>query len=108
MNFNEYQEKAQITATYPTTLKIIYPSLGLAGESGEVCEKIKKVYRDKNGVFTADVISEIKKELGDVLWYVQAIAHDLGIKMDDIAEENIKKLYSRKERSVIHGNGDNR
>lgn len=47
MNFNEYQQKIRVTAQYPSNLRVIYPALGLGGESGEVLEKIKKVYRDK-------------------------------------------------------------
>lgn len=108
MDFREYQNKIKVTAQYPSTLRILYPSLGLAGETGEVCEKIKKVYRDRNGIFTAKDIEEISKELGDVLWYIQAICNDLGISMQDIAEKNVDKLLSRLERNVIHGNGDNR
>lgn len=108
MNFNEYQNLAKTTAIYPENVKILYPTLGLAGESGEVCEKVKKVFRDNNGVFTEEKIEEIKKEIGDVFWYLSAICCDLGISMDDAAVLNIKKLKSRKERNVINGSGDNR
>ena len=108
MTFEQYQKLIKTTAVYPSTLNVLYPSLGLAGETGEVCEKIKKVYRDNNGVFTKDKIDEIIKELGDVLWYVQALCNDLGINMQDVAENNVHKLLSRKERRVIHGDGDNR
>ena len=106
MTLNEYQDKAQVTATYRD--KIIYPSLGLAGETGEVCEKVKKVLRDNHGYFTEIKREEIKKEIGDVLWYVQALAHDLGFTLEEVAQGNIDKLTSRKERNVINGEGDNR
>jgi len=108
MNFEEYHTKAQRTAIYPDKVKIIYPALGLAGETGEVCEKIKKVFRDADGKFTETKRVEIMKELGDVLWYIAAIATDLNIPLDVVATENIKKLSSRRKRGAIHGSGDNR
>ena len=108
MNFKDYQDKIKVTAKYPNTLRVLYPTLGLAGETGEVCEKIKKVYRDSNGIFTQDKIEEITKELGDVLWYIQALCNDLGINMQEVADKNVSKLLSRLDRGVIHGNGDNR
>ena len=108
MNFREYQQKIKITASYKPDMKILYPTLGLNGEAGEVAEKVKKVYRDNDGVFTPEKVQEIKKELGDVLWYVQALCNDLGLDMQEVAEVNVEKLLSRLERGVIHGNGDNR
>lgn len=108
MTFNDYQTKAVETAIYGTGNKVIYPTLGLCGEAGEVAEKIKKILRDKNGVFGPEDIEAIKKELGDVSWYIANIANDLGITFDDVATTNIEKLESRKARNVIHGNGDER
>lgn len=94
---------------YPEIGKnFIYPTLGLAGESGEVAEKIKKVIRDKNGVADEETKEMIKKELGDVLWYVAQLATELGLSLDEIAENNITKLASRLERGVLQGSGDNR
>ncbi|HPN96485.1 MAG TPA: nucleoside triphosphate pyrophosphohydrolase family protein [Candidatus Moranbacteria bacterium] len=109
MNFEEYQKKSRLTAKYPDAGKnYIYPTLGLAGESGEVAEKIKKVIRDKGGVITDETKEEIKKELGDVLWYVAQIATELGLSLDEVVEKNIEKLYSRMERGKLGGDGDNR
>ncbi|HBO16468.1 MAG: hypothetical protein UR69_C0003G0080 [Candidatus Moranbacteria bacterium GW2011_GWE2_35_2-] len=109
MNFNEYQNKSRKTAIYPDAgSNFVYPTLGLSGEAGEVAEKIKKVIRDKNGKIDQETKEMIKKELGDVLWYVAQLATELGLTMDDIAEHNIKKLYSRLERGKICGDGDNR
>jgi len=109
MEFNQYQEKSRKTAIYPDKGKnYIYPTLGLAGESGEVAEKIKKVIRDKGGVIDDETREMIKKELGDVLWYVSQIASELNLSLDEIAEGNIEKLYSRLERGKIGGSGDNR
>ena len=108
MNFKEYQDKIKVTAQYPNNVRILYPTLGLCGEAGEVAEKVKKVFRDNNGHFTEDKIAEITKELGDVLWYIQAMCNDLNINMQDVAQANVDKLLSRLERNVIQGNGDNR
>jgi len=108
MDFKEYQEKAATTMVYGAGVKVIYPTLGLAGEAGEVAEKIKKVLRDNNGKFTEEKVEEIKKELGDCFWYLAAISTDLGIDLNDVAELNIEKLFSRKNRNKIHGDGDNR
>ena len=106
MNFSEYQERANATAIYNTKFSIMYPTLGLAGEAGEVAEKVKKNIRDNKNI--VDEREDIAKELGDVLWYVAAVARDIGFKLEAIAEMNIEKLESRKERGVIQGNGDNR
>ena len=109
MNFQDYQKLSRETALYPNRdNNFIYPTLGLAGEAGEVAEKIKKVLRDKNGIIDQQTKEEIEKELGDVLWYVSQISTELGLSLDEIADKNIKKLFSRKERGVLHGNGDNR
>ena len=108
MNLNDYQKEALVTATYPERMRINYPTLGLCGESGEVADKVKKVYRDHNGNFTPEIKEEIIKEIGDVLWYVAVLSHDLGFTLEDVAEANIRKLRSRQQRGMIHGNGDNR
>lgn len=108
MTLNDYQAAAIVTAQYPENMKVLYPILGLCGEAGEVAEKVKKVYRDKGGVFTPEAKEELKKEIGDVLWYISTISRDLGFTLEEVAQANIEKLTSRKQRGVIHGNGDNR
>lgn len=109
MEFKEYQAKSRETAIYPNIGKnYIYPTLGLSGEAGEVAEKIKKVIRDKDGVIDNETREMIKKELGDVLWYVSQLATELGLSLDDVAEKNIDKLYDRMERGKLKGSGDNR
>jgi NTP pyrophosphatase (non-canonical NTP hydrolase) len=109
MNFKEYQEKSAATALYPNKGEnYVYPTLGLVGEAGEVAEKVKKVIRDNGGKMDAARIQEIKKELGDVLWYVAALCRELELDMNEVAEENIQKLLSRKERNRLTGSGDNR
>ena len=108
MNFKEYQEKAIKTAQYGAGSKITYPALGLGNEAGEVLGKIKKVYRDKEGKFTTDVCIEIGDEIGDTLWYMAALCEDLGISLEDVANNNLIKLADRKKRNVISGSGDKR
>ena len=107
--FNQYQLRAGMTAIYPNRGdNLYYPALGLAGEAGEVCEKIKKVMRDKNGKLTSEDRTMLIKELGDVLWYVSALADELDAFLGDIAVVNIEKLRSRQERNKISGSGDSR
>ena len=109
MTFEEYQTQADSTAMYPDMgNNFIYPTLGLAGETGEVVEKVKKIIRDDGSAVSEEKKEEIKKELGDVLWYIARLSAELGFTINEVAELNIKKLNSRKERGVLHGNGDNR
>lgn len=88
-------------------LSIAYDGLGL-GEAGEIQGKIKKIIRDEGGRITHEHVTEIKKELGDILWYVASMCDSLGIKMEDVATGNIEKLQSRRDRGTLHGSGDNR
>ena len=117
MNFNEYQNQAIRTdVAYNATTKssryngYMEKALGLAGETGEVLEIIKKMIRDKGGVFetTQEDREKLKKELGDVLWYLSALAFYNDIELDDVARTNLSKLKDRQERNKIHGSGDNR
>lgn len=109
MTFEEYQKLALRTAIYPRQGdNKFYPVLGLMGEAGEVAEKFKKIIRDKEGIIDDESTIEIKKELGDVLWYISQIATELKVDLEDVAKTNIDKLQSRMERNQIRGNGDNR
>lgn len=109
MTFNAYQEHALSTKIgWETGLNVIYPALGLTGEAGEVADKVKKVIRDKSGVFSDDDKIEILKELGDTLWYLTAIAYDLGYTLEDVAVFNSNKIAERRDNNTIHGEGDNR
>lgn len=105
---NEYQLKALKYAIYPENARIIYPTLGLTGEAGEVSDKVKKVIRDHNGEFSDEIKKEIMKEIGDVLWYCATLANDLGFNLSEVATENINKLESRFQRNKLGGSGDNR
>jgi NTP pyrophosphatase (non-canonical NTP hydrolase) len=113
MDFKDYQIQAYKTAIYPKQIKIVYPAMGLAGEAGEVANKIKKLMRDDNLGLTTDQVDrqkaeEAADELGDVMWYVAVLAQDLGFGLEDIVQKNLAKLKSRKERGTLHGSGDNR
>tara|TARA_B100000900_G_C20583198_1_gene718425 strand:+ start:937 stop:1266 length:330 start_codon:yes stop_codon:yes gene_type:complete len=109
MKLNQYQRHARETAIYPEQDALIYTVLGLTGESGEIAEKVKKLLRDNKSLdMTEDVRNELILELGDVLWYVANLAHELGETLEDIAVANIQKLESRKMRGVLSGSGDNR
>jgi NTP pyrophosphatase (non-canonical NTP hydrolase) len=109
MDFNEYQKESRKTAEYSDQgNNYLYPLLGLAGESGEVVEKFKKMIRNNDGVMTDEIKDSIKKELGDLLWYVAQICTEIGIELDDVASTNIEKLLSRSKRGVINSEGDDR
>lgn len=109
MTLNEYQQKALETAVYPEQFRIIYPALGLAGEAGEAVDKVKKIIRDNNANFSdEEKCKAIAMEVGDVLWYVATLAHDIGYTLDEIGEMNYAKLKSRQQRNMLGGSGDNR
>ena len=110
-NLVNYQQICTETQIYPREHAVFYPALGLAGEAGEVANKIKKIIRDQNANvknLSGEVKNEIASELGDCLWYISALATDLGIGLDGVAFENVKKLQKRKEQGTIHGSGDKR
>jgi NTP pyrophosphatase (non-canonical NTP hydrolase) len=113
MDFSEYQKESRKTAIYWDAGKnIIYPTLGLAGETGEVIEKIKKLMRNEK-VTSAEEVSEekkaeLEKELGDVLWYIAQLATEFRLDLDAIATKNLEKLNSRMERGTLHSEGDDR
>ncbi|MDO8504573.1 MAG: nucleoside triphosphate pyrophosphohydrolase family protein [Candidatus Liptonbacteria bacterium] len=109
MTFNEYQKEADKTAIYPNRgHNLVYVTLGLAGEAGEVAEKVKKLIRDKGGVADDAYKKEIAKELGDVIWYLAEISTELGFEFEDVAQMNLEKLKSRMDREKLRGDGDNR
>jgi NTP pyrophosphatase (non-canonical NTP hydrolase) len=103
MNMNEYQNQAATTAIYPASVQVLYPTLGLAGEAGEVANKVKKIVRD--GKLDKEAIGS---EIGDCLWYIAAICKDLGLKMEDVAQANLDKLRQRQEKGTLSGSGDTR
>lgn len=111
--FNQYQEATAETAIYPEAGTgsygaLQYAALGLVNEAGEVAGKIKKIYRDNNGVLTEDLVDGIVAELGDTLYYLARVAKECGYPLGHVAYANISKLQDRKERGVLGGSGDNR
>ena len=109
MDFKTYQKKARETALYPNLgSNNIYPTLGLVGEAGEVAEKVKKVIRDKIGIFDNESKLGIKKELGDVLWDVSNLCTELNFNLEEVALQNLEKLKLRSDRGKISGSGDDR
>ena len=109
MEFDSYQIKARKTAIYPDLgSNNIYPTLGLVGEAGEVAEKVKKVLRDKNGIFDIESKEAIKKELGDVLWYLANLCSEFNFSLNDVAMLNLEKLELRASSGKISGSGDDR
>lgn len=112
MTIQEYSERAWATAAFPAEPTLdgiaLYPFFGLGGETGEILEKLKKCMRDSGAVIDETKKLELKKELGDVAWYLNACSLVLGLTLEDVFITNLLKLESRKERGVICGSGDNR
>ena len=109
MTFDEYQQQSKGSAQYSAFVPPwVYLTLGLAGESGEVVDKIKKIVRNNDGVFTDEAKLELQKELGDVLWYLSQLCEELGLSLDEVARMNRAKLEDRKARGVLKSHGDNR
>ena len=113
MEFDEYQKKAAKYDLFEVSSDLkevgfIEKVLGLTGEAGETADKIKKILRDKDGTVSDEDRESATKELGDVLWYVAAIARYLGVDLSEVAEGNINKLESRYQRNKLHGAGDER
>lgn len=107
--FNIYQRESRKTwGVIPMNHPIVYPTMGLVNEAGEVAGKIKKIFRDREGVISDNDRQELKKELGDVLWYLTQICTELDLTLEEVAEANLVKLFSRLERGTIRGDGDER
>lgn len=109
VRLDRYQAWARQVAIYPDIgNNLIYPALGLAGEAGEFCNKVKKIQRDHGGELTDDMKLALAKELGDVMWYVAACAWEIKADLVAIALMNLRALFSRKERGKLKGHGDDR
>ena len=109
LDFARYQQAAartgnEIAINHP----IVYPTLGLANEAGEVAGKVKKIFRDRGGVITDADREALALELGDVLWYLSELCTRLGIRLEDVAAANIAKITDRAARGVLRGDGDDR
>jgi NTP pyrophosphatase (non-canonical NTP hydrolase) len=109
LDFRQYQQAASETGgVVETKHPIVYPTLGLCNEAGEVAGKVKKIFRDRGGVVTDDDRAALTLELGDVLWYLAEVCTQLGVSLEDVAAANVAKLRSRSARGVLGGEGDSR
>ena len=107
--FQIYQQESRKTwSLIHTDHAIVYPTLGLANEAGEVAGKVKKIFRDRGGLISDADREALKGELGDVLWYLTQICTELDLTLEEVAEANLIKLFSRLERGAIGGDGDQR
>ncbi|MCS6994291.1 MAG: nucleoside triphosphate pyrophosphohydrolase family protein [Anaerolineales bacterium] len=108
-NFTAYQRESRKTwHLVHTDHPIVYPTLGLVNEAGELAGKVKKIFRDKGGHISPEDREALKYELGDVLWYLAQIATELDLSLQEVAEANLTKLFSRLQRGTIQGEGDER
>ena len=94
--------------TLPKILKVLYATTGLAGEAGEVCNKVKKILRDNKGVIDEEVKHRVLGELGGVAWYLDALSYEFGLTLEEVLAYNYDQIVSRKERGKLQGDGDDR
>lgn len=107
--FEAYQRESRKTwGVIAVDHPIVYPTLGLANEAGEVAGKVKKIFRDKGGIISDDDREALKHELGDVLWYLTQICTELNLTLEEVAAANLEKLFSRQARGQLGGEGDAR
>ncbi len=103
-SFDEYQTAARKTSFCPPEHKITYPAIGLAGEAGELANKVKKLLRGDTN--RDELMDGIKAEMGDILWYLAALADGIGVDLSAVAGDNIAKLADRTAREALRGAGD--
>lgn len=114
MNFDDYQRGTAATAIYPgagdpyNITGLAYVALGLAGEAGEISNKVKKILRDSNGTITDEHRQQLAAEVGDVAWYLAQLCTQLDVWLGHVCTKNLEKLADRKERGVLGGSGDSR
>lgn len=122
LTLNEYQELAMKTCMQSCD-NFSYMMLNLVGEVGELASKVAKDIR-KRQVTIGDLENDLTPEMpydewhardaeymheaGDILWQLAGLCKVMGWKLDDVAQKNLDKLASRKQRGVIDGDGDNR
>lgn len=108
-DLGSYQKASRSTwSLIKTDHPVVYPTLGLANEAGEVAGKIKKIFRDKGGVIGEAERAALKDELGDVLWYLAQLCTELGLTLEEVAAANLEKLALRQQRGTLYGDGDTR
>lgn len=126
LTLNEYQDKAMSTCM-PESDNLFYMLANLIGEVGEFASKAGKhmrkgklhittTERDEEGRILHTQIWNItdeerkllRDELGDIQWQLAGLAHVMGFSLEEVAEKNLEKLASRKQRNLIDGDGDER
>lgn len=107
-DFNEYQQIAHSTAIYPPETGLYYTALGLAGEAGELCNKVKKILRDKGGVLDAATRAALVDEASDCCWYIAEFSTAIGVPLSAVIRRNVEKLSDRARRGKLSGEGDAR
>lgn len=115
MELNEYQKQA-MTTCMPSSENFSYMFLNLVGEVGEFASKVAKAIRKEEiEIFENEIDlvedwndSDLRKEAGDILWQLSGLCTVMGWTLEEVAQQNLDKLASRKERNVIDGEGDNR
>jgi len=120
MTLNEYQEKAMVTNA-PSSDNDTYSLFGLIAEVGELADKVAKAVRKEmieisdNDIYmqageakNEELVEGIKKELGDVLWFVAHFAQRFRWPLEEVEQLNLDKLADRAKRNVIIRDGDNR
>lgn len=113
MKFQQYSDIAAGTAFYPdcdhgTVTAVTYVAIGLGGEVGELQNKLKKVLRDEGGRISEERGLALLDEAGDVLWYLDRLAYELGSSLEEVANANLDKLLTRQVNGTLQGSGDNR
>lgn len=108
MEIKQYEEVIKMTAVFPQEIGLLYCTLGVNGEAGEIAEKVKKLYRDSNGEMTEELRQSLIKEIGDVIWYCAALSSVLGVSLEEVLDKNYEKLMKRRATNTLHGNGDDR
>lgn len=106
-SFLEYEEFVKKTKD-PICNDILYLTTAMCGEAGEVADKVKKIYRDHEGIVDSVAAQEIAAELGDTLWYLTALAVKLQVPLWSIAKCNMDKINRRITMGTLHGKGDYR
>jgi NTP pyrophosphatase (non-canonical NTP hydrolase) len=110
MKFEDYQRQSKNTVKYPNAIEqnnLLYIGTSLAGEVGEVCNELKKVFRDSHGVVTPEAKEKIIDEAGDVMWYLARLLETLEVPMDTVLAKNIEKLIDREEQGVLGAESEN-
>lgn len=96
LSLADYSAFVERTAT--VRQPFVYAALGVAGESGELVEHVKKAVRDNDGFKRlADKKDEVKSEIGDVFWYLTRFSNEMGFTLQEVLEYNIEKLLDRRK-----------